>query len=62
MNTYIYAFVFGFIDRLFWGDGFGYSHINDTDWDYWFNSGANCADKLPQRIQVWFYHINNKNW
>lgn len=27
-NTYIYAFIFGFIDRLLWGDGFGYSLIH----------------------------------
>lgn len=48
MNTYIYAFLFGFIDRLLWGDGF------DDD------TGANWADKLPERVQVWFYQINNK--
>ena len=28
-NTYLYAFLFGFLDRLPWGNGFGYSH--DTD-------------------------------
>lgn len=52
MSTYLYAFLFGFFDRLLWGDGFGYSHDTDT--------GANWADKLPERVQVWFYQINNK--
>lgn len=60
MNTYIYAFVFGFTDRLLWGDGFGYSHDTDDDWDEWFDSCANWADKLPESVQVWFYRINNK--
>ena len=60
LKNYFYAFVFGFIDRLLWGDGFGYSHDKDDDWNEWFNSGANLADKLPERIQVWFYRINNK--
>ena len=50
MGTYLYAFLFGFFDRLLWGDGFGYSH----------DTGANWADKLPERVQVWFYQINNK--
>lgn len=60
MIKYIHAFVLGFIDRLLWGDGFGYSHDSDDDWNEWFDSGANLADKLPERVQVWFYRINNK--
>ena len=60
MIKYIYAFIFGFIDRLLWGDGFGYSHDKDDNWNDWFNSGANLADRLHERVQVWFYRINNK--
>lgn len=43
-----------------WGDGFGYSHDTDEDWNEWYATGANWADKLPERVQVWFYQINNK--
>lgn len=43
-NTYIYAFCFGFVDRLLWGDGFGYSRYNDDNWNEWFDTGANYAD------------------
>ena len=60
MKNYFYAFVFGFIDRLLWGDGFGYSYDSDDNWNNWFDSGANLADKLPECVQVWFYRINNK--
>ena len=60
MIKYIHAFVLGFIDRLLLGDGFGYSHDSDDNWNEWFDSGANLADKLPERVQVWFYRINNK--
>ena len=59
-NTYLYAFLFGFFDRLLWGDGFGYSHDTDAAWNEWYDTGANWADKLPERVQVWFYQINNK--
>ncbi len=60
-NTYIYAFCFGFVDRLLWGDGFGYSQYNDDNWNEWFDTGANYADKLPDVVQSWFYKINNKD-
>ena len=59
MGTHLYAFLFGFFDRLLWGDGFGYSHDTDDDWNKWYATGANWADKLPERVQVWFYQINN---
>ena len=55
MSTYLYAFLFGFFDRLLWGDGFGYSHDTDDAWNEWYDTGANWADKLPERVQVWFY-------
>ena len=42
------------------GDGFGYSHDTDDAWNEWYDTGANWADKLPERVQVWFYQINNK--
>ena len=60
MIKYIHAFVFGFIDRLLWGDGFGYTHDTDDNWNKWYDTGANFADKLPECVQVWFYRINNK--
>ena len=49
-NTRIYAFLFGFIDRLLWGDGFGYSHDTDDGWNECYDTGANYADKLPECV------------
>ena len=51
MGTYLYAFLFGFFDRLLWGDGFGYSHDTDDAWSEWYDTGANWADKLLERAE-----------
>ena len=51
MSTYLYAFLFGFFDRLLWGDGFGYSHDTDDAWNEWYDTGAGAGLVLSNKQQ-----------
>ena len=45
----VYAYLAGFYERTKWVDGFGRTHETNSDWNDYYDKGANLSDKLFNR-------------